>query len=199
MTSRESARRFRSLTLWLAGPVVLAVAVAACSGGSKSPIVPTAGVGPTTTGAQAGGSSSSVTTPLAKAQAYSQCMRSHGVPNFPDPVATPSGDYGFRTQGVDPKSSAFQSASQTCDVLVPGGWGTSGKQLSPAQQHQWLNWAKCIHAHGVPTFADPTFSGSEVHITDGGGAGSSQQISPQMQSAMDACKSQMPSTGGLGG
>jgi hypothetical protein len=48
-------------------------------------------------------------------------MRSHGVANFPDPVSTPSGGYGFRTQGIDPKSSAFQSASEACDELVPGG------------------------------------------------------------------------------
>jgi hypothetical protein len=120
-------------------------------------------------------------------------MRSHGVTNFPDPVETPSGDYGFRTQGIDPKSSAFQSATQTCDKLVPSGWGGTGKSLTPAQQQQWLNWAKCIRAHGVPDFADPTFSGEEVHITGG------DTNSPQLQSAMDACKAQMPSTGGLGG
>jgi hypothetical protein len=119
-------------------------------------------------------------------------MRTHGVTNFPDPVATPSGGYGFRTQGIDPKSSAFQSASQTCNALVPGGWD-SGKQLTPAQQQHWLNWAKCIRAHGVPGFADPTFSGEAVHVTQGDGS------SPQMRSAMDACKTQMPSTGGLGG
>jgi len=176
-----------------AAAVVLGVAVAACSGGSPSSAVPSAGAGPTTTASQTGGSSSGGTTPLAKALAYSQCMRSHGVPNFPDPVATPSGGYGFRTQGVDPKSSAFQSASEACNALVPGGWGTTGQQLSPAQQQQWLNWAKCIRAHGVADFADPTFSGGEVHITRG------EESSPQVQSAMDACKAQMPSTGGLGG
>lgn len=174
-----------------AAAVILGVAVAACSGGSTSPTVPSAAAGPTTTVSQAGGSSSDGTTPLAKALAYSQCMRSHGVSNFPDPVATPSGGYGFRTQGVDPNSSAFQSASKACNALVPGGWGTAGQQLSAAQQQQWLNWAKCIRAHGVPDFADPTFSGGEVHITRGD--------SPQVQSAIDACKSQMPSSGGLGG
>jgi hypothetical protein len=120
-------------------------------------------------------------------------MRSHGVSNFPDPVETPGGGYGFRTQGVDPKSSAFQSASEACNALVPGGWGSTGKPLSPAQQQQWLDWAKCIRAHGVPDFADPTFSGDEVHIAGGEGS------SPQLRSAMDACKSQMPSAGGLGG
>jgi hypothetical protein len=45
----------------------------------------------------------------------------------------------------------------------------------------------------MPAFADPTFSGSEVHVSGGGSS------SPQLQSAMNACKSQMPSAGGLGG
>ena len=44
----------------------------------------------------------------------SQCMRSHGVPNFPDPVLTPSGGYGYRTTGIDPNSSGFQGALKAC-------------------------------------------------------------------------------------
>jgi hypothetical protein len=118
-------------------------------------------------------------------------MRSHGVANWPDPVLTPHGDYGFRTNGVNPQSPAFQPALQACKPLY--NWGSTGQQLSPAEQQAWLNWAKCIRSHGVPDFADPTFSGSEVHVSGGGSS------SPQLRSAMDACKSQMPSRGGLGG
>ncbi|HZQ88202.1 MAG TPA: hypothetical protein VFA83_25365 [Acidimicrobiales bacterium] len=188
----------RSSKVWPAALLALGVAVTACGGGPKSPSVPalpSTGAGQATNGAQAGGASSA-TTPLAKAEAYAECMRSHGVTNFPDPVVTPSGGYGFRTRGVDPNSSAFRLAGAACNALAPEGWGTSGQELSPAQQQEWLNWAKCIRAHGVPDFADPTFSsGGAVHI-DGGGAGG---ISPQLQSAMDACHSQMPSAGGLGG
>ena len=88
----------RPSQLW-AAVAVLGVAVAACSGGSKSPTVATAGSQPTTTAAPAGGSGLSGQTPLAQAEAYSQCMRSHGVPNFPDPVLTASGGYGYRTAG----------------------------------------------------------------------------------------------------
>ena len=93
--------------LWAAAAVALGVTVAGCSGGST---VPTAGSQPTTTAAPAGGSGSSGATPLAEAVAYSQCIRSHGVPNFPDPVQTPSGGYGYRTPGIDPNSAAFQGA-----------------------------------------------------------------------------------------
>jgi hypothetical protein len=76
---------------------------------------------------------------------------------------------------------------------LPSPWNSTGQQLSSAQQQGWLNWAQCIRTHGVPDFPDPTFSGTEVH--DSGVASSS----PQLQSATDACKSQRPSVGGLGG
>jgi hypothetical protein len=118
-------------------------------------------------------------------------MRSHGVQNFPDPVQTPSGGYGYRTSGIDPHSAAFQRALQACKDL-PSPWQPTGQQLSAAQQQAWLNWATCIRAHGVPGFPDPTFpGGTAVQISRAGG--------PQLQSAMDACKSHMPATGGLGG
>lgn len=183
----------RSSHLWAAAAVALGFTVGACSSGAESPTVASVVSQSTTTAAQAGGPASTEQSPLAQAQAYSQCMRDHGVPNFPDPELTPGGDYGYRTNGIDGRSAAFQGALQACKDL-PSPWQSTGKQLSPAQQQAWLRWARCIRANGVPEFADPTFSGEEVHIT-GGGPGSS----PQLQSAMNACKSQMPSTGGFGG
>ena len=168
--------------------------IAACAGGSKSPKVPRLGTTPATTAAQGGPSSSGGDAPLAAGLSYAQCMRSNGVPNWPDPVATPRGSYGFRTTGVDPQSAAFQGALQACKSLSPQWW-SGGQQLSPAEQQAWLTWAKCIRANGVPSFADPTFSDGGAVQTSGAGGSSS----PQLQSAMDACKSQMPSVGGLGG
>lgn len=175
-----------------AAAVAMGVTVAACSGGSKSPTVPAAGSQPTTTAAPAAASGSSGQTPLAQAEAYSQCMRSHGVPNFPDPVQTPSGGYGYRTAGIDGHSAAFQGALQACKDL-PSPWQSTGQQLSSAQQQAWLDWAKCIRSHGMPNLPDPKFSGGQVQVSGGGSS------SQQLQSAMDTCKSQMPSTGGLGG
>lgn len=179
----------RASHLWAVAAVALGVIVAGCSSGSA---VPTAGSQPTTTAAPTGGSGSSGASPLAEAVAYSQCLRSHGVPNFPDPVQTPSGGYGYRTAGIDPNSSAFQGALQACRAL-PSPWNSTSQQLSSSQQQAWLDWARCIRTHGLPDFPDPTFSGSQVHDS---GIGSS---SVQLQSAMDSCKSQRPSVGGLGG
>ena len=167
--------------LWAAAAVVLGVTVAGCSGGSTPP-----------TAASAGGSGSSGASSLAQAVTYSQCIRSHGVSNFPDPVQTPSGGYGYRTSGIDPNSAAFQGAIQACKAL-PSPWTSTGQELTPAQQQVWLNWAQCIRSHGVPSFPDPMFSGREVR--DSGVRSNSSQL----RSAMDACKSHMPSVGGLGG
>ena len=37
-----------------------------------------------------------------------QCMRAHGVPNFPDPGSPPA------PGSIDPQSPAFQAAARTC-------------------------------------------------------------------------------------
>jgi signal transduction histidine kinase len=51
--------------------------------------------------------------------AFAQCMRSHGVPAFPQPV---EGQVVFRVNGsgaLDPGSSRFEVASKNCRTLLP--------------------------------------------------------------------------------
>jgi hypothetical protein len=54
-------------------------------------------------------------------------MRSHGVPNFPDPVFKSTGG-GIGIQiggaGIDPGSPAFQNAAKQCGSIF-GGKGPS--------------------------------------------------------------------------
>jgi hypothetical protein len=52
---------------------------------------------------------------------YSECMRSHGIANFPDPVSNGKGISIPAVTGVDPQSPQFQSAQQACRSLMPGG------------------------------------------------------------------------------
>jgi hypothetical protein len=53
---------------------------------------------------------------LAKELQFAQCMRSHGVANFPDPTSAGV----VRANGVDPGSPQFASAQTVCQSLVPG-------------------------------------------------------------------------------
>jgi hypothetical protein len=60
----------------------------------------------------------------AKALAMSKCMRSHGVPNFPDPKfhTGPGGGFGIQLSGAgfDPSSPAFQAAQKACGSIFGG-------------------------------------------------------------------------------
>jgi hypothetical protein len=135
---------------------VLALLAAACSGGSRS----SAGSG----GApNAGGSSSSPS-----AVAYSACMRSHGVPNYPDPDS--SGQLPKTSaQRLGVSTSQLQGAQQACQHLLPNAGGSLEQQteqcISTSNCPQALvqqiltaerKFAQCMRSHGVPKYPDPT-------------------------------------------
>jgi hypothetical protein len=73
-----------------------------------------------------GGHPTAAQTAQAKAQALamSRCMRTHGVPNFPDPQFRPGPNGGVGVQlggaGIDPNSPAFQTAQKACGSIFGG-------------------------------------------------------------------------------
>lgn len=85
--------------------------------------------------------------------AFSECMRSHGVPNFPDPGG--GGGLNLQGTGINPFSPSFKAAQATCDNLLPGG-GPGSHQVSEQQKQQLVATAECMRSHGVPGFPDPT-------------------------------------------
>ena len=193
---------FRS---WGGPAVVLAMAVVSCSGGSNPPTVAHLGSSPTTTAAPPSGGPGPLSgADMAKMEAYSQCMRTHGVSSFPDPQSGPNGG-GFAIRansgsGLDPNSPTFQSADKACKDLLPNK-GVP-KPLTAAQQQAFLTWAACIRAHGIPNFQDPKFSGGGVQISLSGGAGLGGGKGPSLifQAAQKACASKLPTGfGKLGG
>src|SRR5690348_6532954 len=69
----------------------------------------------TSTGTPATGATAKLTA-QEKAVKFSECMRAHGVPHFPDP--DPKGDYNF---GVDVTKEVFTKAVNACKALEPPG------------------------------------------------------------------------------
>jgi len=54
---------------------------------------------------------------------FAQCMRSHGVPKFPDPTFSPSGGAELKigpNSGIDPATTQFQAAQKACQKFAPG-------------------------------------------------------------------------------
>jgi hypothetical protein len=87
---------------------------------------------------------------------YARCIRSHGVPSFPDPQVTSSPGSTSVRQMV-PASVAdtpkFKSAQKACSGLSPGP-GARGGQQGPAAS-VLLAFARCLRGHGLSGFPDP--------------------------------------------
>lgn len=59
---------------------------------------------------------------LQQALRFSACMRAHGLPSFPDPVAENGGVVlSLGGSGISPSSPRFRAAQQACRSLMPGG------------------------------------------------------------------------------
>lgn len=94
---------------------------------------------------------------------FAECMRSHGVANFPDPGSTGSIQIG---SGINPQSPAFRSAQDTCEKLLPLKQGRGGS--SESRRLELLALAECMRAHGVGGFPDPS-NGQPTAPPSGGG------------------------------
>ncbi len=170
-----------------AGALAVAAAVAvlatACGGGSD----PSAASTPT----------------YAQELALAQCMRSHGVPTFPDPGA--SGGYTLTSNGsiegtggspIDINNSQAQAAYGDCRHLLPGAPSIAQLEQRVQQEQQararalpgLLKWEQCVRSHGMPTFNLGLGGQNPVP----GKSGAVNPNSPAFQSALTACQHLLP-------
>jgi hypothetical protein len=167
-----------------------ALLAAGCGGGSSPGVANVASSTTTTTTVGLPVSGSTQATGLV---AFASCMRSHGVPNFPDP--TSSG--GIPKQAV---VSAFQAVSTSharaaqnaCNHLLPAGGSLSGQpvQTITAQDRQdYLRAAACMRSHGFPNFPDPKFQNNDAHVNI---PSSINQNSSQFTRAATICTKLIP-------
>lgn len=119
--------------------------------------------------------------------AYSQCMRSHGVPNFPDPNSQgviggqASSGSGSGNQ-INPNSPQYITAAKACQKLASGGTTPAAQSHQLAQA---LKYTNCMRTHGVPNFPDPTVSNGQIKFSGAQGVGRT----PGFQTAMSKCSS----------
>jgi hypothetical protein len=83
-----------------------------------------------------------------KAVKFAECIRAHGVSDFPDPNAKNQFEYG-----VSVSPAVWKQATTACKDLQPPGT-LSGKR-TPKQQSASLRFAQCIRDNGVKDFPDP--------------------------------------------
>lgn len=131
--------------------------------------------------------------------AWTRCMRANGVPDFPDPNS--QGQFLLPRKsangqgGIDPNSTAFKKASKACQDKFPPG--IKSPATSQELQTQFLAYARCMRANGVPNFPDPKVSGGRVEMMLPKGVSPDSQV---FKSAQAACASKLPGEGsGAGG
>lgn len=105
------------------------------------------------------------------------CMRSHGVPNVPDPQQGPNGGGEGFSITASPGST---TAVKTCKLF---GGGSAPPPVTASQKRAAVAFAESMRKHGVPNYPDPTFPA-------GGGIGQGPGInrnSPAVQAAAAVC------------
>jgi hypothetical protein len=127
---------------------------------------------------------------------YTSCMRSHGVPAYPDPNSkgqlpkiVPANEAQL---GVS--ETRFTAAQTACQAL----WPYQG--LTQAQTRQELTdavkFAQCMRADGVPNWPDPTTnpdSGRVEFVINPGQVGfNPQSPSPQILAKARTCERGLP-------
>lgn len=125
--------------------------------------------------------------------AFSHCMRSHGVSEFPDPNS--SGDWPKTQVETAVDNPRYQVASQACGHLLP--YGGPGVSMSPAVvselQTDMAKFARCMRSHGVLNWPGPIDQGTEREYFDLQSARIDPN-SPQISSKMRTCEQVIPAS-----
>jgi hypothetical protein len=174
----------------------LALLAAACSGRLSS------------TGGSPNADGSAASTSVV---AYSHCIRSHGVPGFPDPPSSgqvPKGD----AQQFGVSSSLLHAAESACQHLYPGNGGSFQQSIQQCELTgdcpqavvqqaltEMRNYARCIRSHGVPNWPDPTTDSQGRPYFDVSRAGISHAYthSPLFESKDRICERQVGGSAGV--
>jgi hypothetical protein len=168
--------------------VTLGIGLAACGGGGSG-----GSAGASSNGPVSGCSPSGCSSPSASASAeamavkFSGCVRSHGVPDFPDPTVGSNGLPSWNdswSMNAKAQADALPAAQRACRKDLPAlGPHTSAEKA--AANAQALKYSTCMRSNGVSNFPDPNGQGM---IQINGATGSLDPNSPQFQKAATACK-----------
>ncbi|MBV9595077.1 MAG: hypothetical protein JO147_14920 [Actinobacteria bacterium] len=177
----------------------------ACGGGRHGPTVAAIS---SSAGAVGGSHDASRVSALHSA---AQCIRTHGVPSYQDPVLTSDGHVYTDSRSIEDfiaasggdrssEDAALTQLRNACGtLLVAAGFQPDDEAPAPPQLVQaGVKAAQCMRAHGLPDYRDPTSStpftpGHGFGITadelpNNGAAGKSD---PTFQHAITSCRTEL--------
>jgi len=103
--------------------------------------------------------------PMRAMLAFSQCMRTHGLTDFPDPK--PDGS-GFHIVNLNVDPTTFQAAQNACrSKLRNAGLKTPNAAEMAQERDHAVKFAECMRAHGI-NMPDPQFGNGGILQRSGG-------------------------------
>lgn len=179
---RQTLRRSRARTLCSRAAVAVTALLAACSSSPSS--------------ASSGGSSHAGGSASSQLLAFSRCVRSNGVPSFPDPLPGQVAAKFPSAQDLRVSTSLYQTAQNACQHLLPNGGGAPNQTEVQQELSGMRSFSQCMRSHEVPNWPDPIVDSLGRPVFDLGRAGISQgeARSPQLTAKMHECGHLLPSS-----
>jgi len=180
-------------------PGVLAVTVglllltAACgSGPSSSSPSSTGGTSSanSTSSSGAGGVSAAY---VSDKLGFARCLRAHGVPNYPDPNASGQEPPGAKQLIFTPRGQAAVGACNSWGNRIHND--VAGQ--NQAVMGEYVRFARCMRAHGLPSFPDPAYAEGRVEFVLRASQDGFDPHSPQVLAKAHQCESVLPPGSGL--
>jgi len=145
---------------------------------------------PTITSGSSSTSHAAATDVGALVRQLDSCIHDHGSPDFPDPYVDTNGDVAFPADAPDLPAAAQQACQSIIDQLPNPGNGAP-TPIDSAVLQQWLHFAACMRAHGLPAWPDPKPDGT-FPLPDSLRSAPNDSIAP----AFEACRSLDPNPNG---
>jgi hypothetical protein len=95
--------------------------------------------------------------PAAVYRQFAQCIRTHGLPDFPDPVLDAQGHPQLPDSVQQPPDAIMQACSSVLNQLPASSRGSGAQRPNPAEMRRF---AQCLRAHGIEDWPDPNLDGS---------------------------------------
>ena len=94
--------------------------------------------------------------PVAVYHQLAQCIRDHGIPDFPDPTVDAQGRPHVPDTVQKPPDAILQACLPILNQLPPADRPAIAPTTDPAMM---LRFAQCMRAHGIQDWPDPNANG----------------------------------------
>lgn len=136
---------------------ILAITAAAAAVGGSSAVGSSAGAATISSTAMAGVSEDSSTSEDERAEAFTECMRANGLPDFPDVTISSNGQVNLdrSEEGIDPFSAAYHAALETCESELPEGTHLPDEPTAPPEPPDSPGPPESPDCPGPPDLPEP--------------------------------------------